>query len=215
MEKVNLGQIYIAIDGLPCTGKTFLAKKISEKLGSRLFLDDYRKNHFLNDFYKEPEKYDLSMQLNFLLNRYNQQLEIPSGDLFQQNLVSNYLFNKDQIYASYNLPDREYILYKQILNLLHVNIAKPDLVIYLHSDNSHFLYEKISKKNRPFEKYLTEEYIDNLNRQYNYFFERYQDSPLLIINVENFDLESDETAFTTIFKEIEAGNKGKTYLNYT
>jgi len=209
--KFNLEQIYIAVEGVPGSGKNILAKKIAKWLNAKFIEDVYYSNSFLKDFYRNPETQALPLQLYYLTKRFQQQTELPYGDLFQQNLVANYIFNKDQIYASYNLDDRNLSLYNQILKVMNPKIKLPDLVIYLHSPGSDLLYKNIKKRNRAVEKDINEEYIEGLNKGYHYFFERFRDCPLLIVNIEGLDLNNNEH-INTIFKEIEEGVDESKYL---
>lgn len=208
----NLKQIHIAVEGLPGSGKSQLSKLLAEKLDARLVLDDYLANPFLQDFYKDPDKFDLPLQLFFMVHRYNQQLDLVPGDLFNQNLVTNYIFDKDQIYANYNLEDRKYTLYNQFQKALNSQLPKPDLVIYLHSPDYRLIYNNIKDKNRVFEKTITEKYIEELNKSYNFFFERYHETPLLIVDITNLDLITDDEHFNEIFNQIKSGIDGSHYL---
>ena len=208
----NLNSIHIAVEGLPGSGKSELSHRLAARLDARLVTDDYLVNPFLMDFYKDPTKFDLPVQLFFLVQRYNQQLDLIPGDLFNQNIVSNYIFQKDQIYANYNLDDRKLALYNQILKSLGRNLPRPDVVIYLHTQDNKLLYENIRDKKRIFEKNLPEEYIVGLNEHYNHFFERYNETPLLIVNANNLDLSPDGEHFAEIFSQLKEGFEGSRYL---
>ncbi len=211
----NINQAYIAIEGLPGTGKNQLAKLLAKKLNAKLILDDYATNPYLSDFYKDPEKFDLPLQLYFLVTRYKQQVNAPQGDLFQQSIISNYIFNKDQIYSRFILDDDKYELYNLILSEMNRNILIPDLVIFLHSSNHNDMFNRVKSKKRVFEKYVTEEYIESLNQSYNYFFERYNESSLLILNIDNLNLNSSNNLhFEEIFNELENGFSGSKYMNF-
>ena len=209
--KFNLKQIYIAVEGVTGCGKHLLATKLAKKIDANLIKDNCYANPFLKDFYRDPESHALPLQLFYLVSRYNQQTSMPSGDLFHHNMVSNYIFNKDQIYASFNLDDKNLTLYNQILKTMSSNIQTPDLVIYLHAPDSNTLLKKIRNRNRALEKDMNEKYIEGLNKGYHYFFDRYNDSPLLIINIENLDLENEEH-FNEIFSTIEEGFEDSKYL---
>ena len=211
----NLNQVYIAIEGLPGTGKNKLAKLLSERLNAKLILDDYSSNPYLSEFYKDPEKFDFPLQLNFLVTRYKQQIDAPQGDLFQQNIISNYIFDKDKIYSNFILDDDKYELYNQILSVMNKNILIPDLVIFLHSSNNLEMYDRVKNKKRVFEKYITEEYIESLNQAYNYFFERYNESSLLILNIDKLDLNDENNFhFNEIYNELQIGFSGSKYMNF-
>jgi len=209
--KFNLNQIYIAVEGVTGSGKNLLAQKLSEKLNSKLIKDEYYTNHFLADFYKNPEKFALPLQLFFLTTRYQQQVEMPFGDLFNQNIVSNYIFNKDQIYASYNLDDKNFALYNQILKVMNPNIHTPDLVIYLHAPDPGMLFDNIRKRKRALEKDINEAYIEGLNKGYIYFFDHFRECPLLIVNIDGLDLNNKDH-IKQILKEIESGIDDSKYL---
>ncbi len=209
--KFNLNQIYIAVEGAMGSGKNALAQKLSEKLKAKLIRDNYYGNPFLSDFYKNPEKFALPLQLFFLTVRYQQQIEIPYGDLFSSNIVANYIFNKDQIYASYNLDDQNLALYNQVLKVMNLNIRTPDVVIYLHAHDPAVLYERVKSKKRIYEKDINAEYIEGLNKGYMYFFDHFRECPLLIVNIDGLDPENEEH-IEVILKEIENGIDDSKYL---
>jgi deoxyadenosine/deoxycytidine kinase len=209
--KFNMNQIYIAVEGVMGSGKTLLAKKISERLKAKLERDNYFSNPFLSDFYQNPDRFALPLQLFFLTMRYQQQIEIPFGDLFCQNIVSNYIFNKDQIYASYNLDDKNLALYNQILKVMNPNIHTPDVVVYLHAPDSTLLFENIKKRKRVFEKEINEAYVEGLNKAYMYFFDHFRECPLLIVNIEGLD-PGNKDHVSQILREIESGIDDSKYL---
>ncbi len=209
--KFNLNQIYIAVEGVMGSGKSTVAKKIAERIGAKTVLDNYFDNPFLSDFYSNPDKFALPLQLYFLTMRYRQQVEIAPGDLFNQNIVSNYIFNKDQIYASYNLDDKNLALYNQILKVMNLNIHSPDVIVYLHAPDHKCLYERIKKRKRVYEKEINEFYLEGLNKAYIYFFDHFRECPLLIVNIEGLDSENGEH-IDQILKEIENGIEDSKYL---
>jgi deoxyguanosine kinase len=209
--KFNMNQIYIAVEGVTGSGKSLLAQKISEKIGAKFIRDDYGANPYLSGFYQNPDKFALPLQLFFLTMRYQQQVEMPFGDLFNSNIVTNYIFNKDQIYASYNLDDKYLTLYNQILKVMNPNINNPDVVIYLHAPESTILFDNIKKRKRVFEKEVNPAYIDGLNKAYIYFFDHFRECPLLIVNIDGLDLNSD-AHIKLILKEIENGIDDSKYL---
>jgi len=114
-------------------GKTTLAQMLGETLGARVVLEQFEENPFLKDFYRDPDRYAFQTQIFFLLTRYKQQRNLFQGDLFQQMLVSDYIFEKDKIFAYLNLQDEELKLYETLIASIEHNIAAPDLVVYLQS----------------------------------------------------------------------------------
>ena len=99
-------------------GKTSLAKLLAERLHARLILEEPEANPFLEDFYKDPRRYAFQTQMFFLVNRYQELKEKTQPDLFHEGIVSDYLFQKDRIFANLNLSDRELHLYDKVSTLL-------------------------------------------------------------------------------------------------
>jgi len=200
---------YIAIEGVIGVGKTSLARILAQRLNARLILEKFEDNPFLSDFYNDRDRYAFQTQIFFLLSRYRQQMELFQTELFHKNLVTDYMFIKDKLFAYLNLNEKELMLYDQMLNLLLRQIPKPDLVIYLQADTER-LMKNIAKRGRDFEKNIDEEYIEALNQMYNQFFFRYNETPLLIINTTDIDFVHNEDDLAEILKTIQkppAGTK--------
>ena len=203
---------YIAIEGVIGVGKTSLTKKLSDHFGGRILLEQHEENPFLKDFCNNPRQFAFPVQLFFLLSRYRQQQEIPQRELFQDLLVTDYMFAKDRIFASLNLEDRELILYDKVALMLERDILKPDLAIYLQS-NTERLMSNIRKRNRNYEKTITSEYIRSLNEGYNRFFLNYSDSPLLIVNSTEIDFVNKEEDFEDLIHQIARPISGTQYYS--
>ncbi len=203
---------YIAIEGPIGVGKTSLANLMSKELGARLVLEEFQENPFLPDFYKDPERYAFQTQLFFLLQRYRQQQELRQVDMFQNLLVTDYMFVKDRLFASLNLNEKEMQLYDTVANLLERNIIKPDMVIYLQADTD-TLMKNIAQRAREMETDITYEYIDALSQVYTEYFFRYQDTPLVIINTNNIDFVHNEDDLKEVIKYIRQPVSGTKFFN--
>src|SRR5688500_17954981 len=123
---------YIAIEGPIGVGKTSLAQRLATRLDATTVLEE-RENPFLADFYSGRPGAALQTQLFYLLNRHRQQLALRQGDLFAQSIVSDYLFDRDKIFAYLNLDDNELFIYQRLYDLLAKDVAGPDLAIYLQA----------------------------------------------------------------------------------
>ena len=203
---------YIAIEGPIGVGKTSLAKLMSIRLGARLVLEEFEENPFLPDFYIDPERYGFQTQLFFLLQRYRQQQELRQVDMFQNLLVTDYMFVKDRLFASLNLNEKEMHLYDTVANLLERNVIKPDLVIYLQA-NTNTLMKNISSRGRDMEKDIAFDYIDALNQVYTEYFFRYQDTPLVIINTSNIDFVNNSKDLDEVINYIRQPISGTKFFN--
>ncbi len=203
---------YIAIEGVIGAGKTSLAKMLSEKLNALLVLEQPDENPFLRDFYKDRKRFAFQTQLYFLLSRFKQQEDFPQPDLFHHRIVADYLFQKDKIFASINLDDREFRLYEKIVNILEPRILKPDIVIYLQSSINK-LMRNIKIRNRSYEKDISETYVADLNEAYNRFFFSYKATPLLVVNNDKLDFVKNEEHFIKLYNSIIEPFQGTKYYN--
>jgi deoxyguanosine kinase len=197
---------HIAIEGVIGAGKTSLANKISNLLNAKMVLEKFEENPFLQKFYEDPIHYAFQTQIFFLLSRYKQQQELFQADLFHRFLVTDYIFEKDKIFAYLNLADDELKLYESLIGSMEHNIPIPDLVVYIQSSVDR-LMTNIKKRSREIEKNISVEYIRDLNEAYNYFFFRYKAAPLLIVNATTIDFVNDEQDFEELITEIFRQNK--------
>ena len=201
---------YIAIEGVIGVGKTSLATVLAERLAARLVLEEAETNPFLEDFYKDRKRLAFQVQVYFLLSRYQQQRELLQRDMFFRKTVSDYIFQKDRIFANINLDEREFRLYDRIASILEQDIAKPDIVIYLQA-STEVLMKRIQKRARACEKEMELDYIRTLNEAYNYFFFHYTDAPVLIVNTSEIDFVSNPQYIDDFLNRIEEHNSGALY----
>jgi len=192
---------YIAFEGVIGAGKTSLARLLHERLGGQLVVEKFEDNPFLTRFYQNPQRYAFQTQLFFLLTRYKQLQGLAQQELFSEFLITDYIFEKDKIFAHLNLQDDELRLYDMLAANMEKNLAKPDLVVYLQSSVDR-LMQNIRARGRDFERTMTRKYIADLNDAYNYFFFRYKASPLLIVNTTEIDFVKHEDHLDELIREI-------------
>ncbi len=198
---------YIAIEGVIGAGKTSLAKKISDKLNAELILEQFEANPFLEKFYSDRKRYAFQTQMFFLINRFKQQEELNQENLFTEYIVSDYVFDKDRIFAYLNLNGEELKLYESIFPLLSRSLRKPDLVVFLQSSVDRLMFN-IKKRSRKIERNLTRSYIEELSDAYTHFFFRYSNTPLLIVNSTEIDFVNKDQDFNELFKQIFRKDRG-------
>jgi deoxyguanosine kinase len=197
---------YIAIEGVIGAGKTTLAHMLGETLQANVVLEQFEENPFLKDFYRDPDRYAFQTQIFFLLTRYKQQQKLFQADLFHKFLVTDYIFEKDKIFAYLNLEDEELKLYETLIAAIERSVTTPDIVVYLQS-NVPRLMGNIRKRARSYEAEMSETYIKDLNEAYNYFFFRYKATPLLIVNAVELDFVSDRAQYEDLVREIFRPNR--------
>lgn len=198
---------YIAIEGVIGAGKTSLAKKLSEKLSANLILEEFQENPFLEKFYEDRRRFAFQTQMFFLINRYKQLQLLNQQDLFNKFIVSDYIFDKDRIFAYLNLSGEELKLYDAIFPLLEREIPKPDLVIFLQSSIDRLMLN-IKHRARSIEKNLTRAYLIELSEAYNNFFFKYNDTPLLIVNTTEIDFINRQEDFDELYTQIFREDRG-------
>jgi len=198
---------YIAIEGVIGAGKTSLAQKLSDKLGANLILEQFEDNPFLEKFYDDRKRYAFQTQMFFLINRYKQQQQLNQQELFSKYIVSDYIFEKDRIFAYLNLSGEEIKLYESLFPLLERDIPKPDLVIFLQSSIDR-LVANIKNRGRKIEKNLTRGYLTELSEAYNNFFFKYNNTPLLIVNTTDIDFVNREEDFNELYMQIFREDRG-------
>ncbi len=210
MSQENYNLNYIAMEGVIGVGKTTFAKMLAERLGAELLNEEVFENPFLVDFYKNRKRYAFSCQLFFLISRFQQQQQLMVRDLFAQKIVADYLFAKDSIFASINLSERELTLYEKIAPALSRDIPRPDLVIYLQASTPTLL-NRIKKRSYNFEKPIDYDYLEVLNKAYDYYFFNYTDSPLLVVKTDEIDFVNNPEHFDDLIEQINKPISGKKY----
>jgi deoxyadenosine/deoxycytidine kinase len=198
---------YVAIEGVIGVGKTTLATGLSERLGAQLQLEEVESNPFLASFYEDMTGYAFQTQIFFLLSRYRQQMALSQASLFEQRVVSDYMFAKDRIFAYINLNDDELALYERLVKILEKDLPKPDIVVYLQASTG-VLIDRIKKRGRDFERNMSEDYIETLNRAYNHFFFHYDETPVIMVNTDSLDLVRSEVDMDDLVRVIDTHEKG-------
>jgi len=201
---------YIAVEGPIGVGKTSVTERLAERLDATRVLEDWSQNPFLKSFYDAKAGAAFQVELFFLLSRYRQQQELVQRNLFKQFTISDYVFEKSKIFAYLNLEDSELLIHEKLYNLLAETAPKPDLVVYLQASTD-VLMKRIRARGRPEEVRLSEEYLAEVNRAYNYYFFHYAATPLLVVNSSDVDFVTSTTDLDDLIKQIRSMGKGTQY----
>jgi deoxyadenosine/deoxycytidine kinase len=207
---------YVAIEGPIGVGKTSLARLLSEYLNGDILLDlendSGEDNPFLEGFYREKDKYVFQTEIFFLLNRYRQQKKLYQHNLFSRVTITDYIFDRNKIFAYINLKGDEIRLYEDIYSVLKHKVISPDLLIYLQADMD-TLKKRIKIRGRNFEKDIIDEYLDEVNKAFNNYFFHYNQSPLLIVNTNEIDFVEKKGDLEDLIKKILSHKKGTEYYS--
>jgi deoxyguanosine kinase len=183
--------MYIAIEGVIGVGKTTLARLLQPLYKAELLLEVFEENPFLSDFYSDRERYAFQTQIFFLLSRYHQQRNATTTTLgHNNNLISDYTFDKDALFACINLKGDELEMYHRVHQALAEKIPRPDLTVYLKADTE-ILMQRIASRDRPYERKMERAYISQLNQAYDDFFSTQgTESRVLIIDTNDLNIVS-------------------------
>ncbi len=203
---------HIAVEGPIGAGKTPLAERLGTRLDATIVLEE-TDNPFLSDFYCDRPGAALQAQLFYLLNRHRQQTTLRQADLFNHTTISDYLFDKDKIFAYLNLDDNELFIYQRLYDLLARDVPAPDLVIYLQSPTEVLLRRLRGRRADPehsgFEP--DPDYLKELNEAYHHFFFHYDATPLLVVETSDFDSVVSDEALDDLIKQIGQMTAGTRY----
>jgi deoxyguanosine kinase len=181
--------MYVAIEGVIGVGKTTLARLLQSRFDADLLLEIFEENPFLSDFYADRARYAFQTQIFFLLSRYRQQNNtVPQLLSSGKNLMADYTFAKDALFAGINLKGDELDMYHKVHEALGEKIPKPDLIVYLQA-STEVLMQRIALRDRSYERQMEKSYIDELNLAYETFFAKpYDDTPVLKINTDSLNI---------------------------
>lgn len=194
---------YIVIEGPIGAGKTSLAHALAQACGASLVLEDPDANPFLPRFYEDAERHALSAQLFFLFQRVNQLRDLNQSDLFRGLTISDFMLDKDPLFAALTLKDEELKLYHQIYNHLQPQVPPPDLVIYLQASPA-TLVERVRRRGSVYESNISDDYLNRLADAYARFFHLYTAAPLLIVNSDHLNFVDSWAALDLLLTRIGA-----------
>ena len=203
---------YVAVEGPIGAGKTTLATRLAETFNYQLLLEPASDNPFLDRFYREGRRHALPTQLFFLLHRADQVAKLAGPDLVGPTVISDFLIEKDRLFAELTLDQNELALYEQIYNNLMLDPPAPDLVIYLQAPIS-VLLDRIRERGIASEQHIDGEYLSTLSDAYTDFFHFYDQAPLLIVNAEEADFSHNDNHFDALLEQVVQMNGIRQYFN--
>lgn len=203
MSNYNISKYsYITIEGNIGAGKTSLATKIADDFNAKLILERFKDNPFLPKFYEDAARYAFPLEMSFLADRYQQLVDdITQYDLFKESVIADYDVNKSLIFASITLPEEEYTLYKKLFHVMHKEVPKPDVYVYLYQ-NTERLLENIKKRGRKYEQSIKASYLQKLNESYLEFIKNQHSENIKIIDISEMDFVKNRADYLNVLKQI-------------
>lgn len=203
---------YIVVEGPIGAGKTTLSQKLAEAFNAQTLLEQPQENPFLERFYRDSKRYALQTQMFFLFQRMNQLRDLKQADMFSTSIVSDFLLDKDPIFAHLTLGDDELNLYRQLYEHLKPQAPVPDLVLYLQAQPE-TLVERVKKRGIPMESAISEMYLYRLCESYTRFFYHYDAAPVLIVNTENLNPVHSDDDFNLLLTRIQTMRGKREFFN--
>ncbi len=203
---------YIVVEGPIGVGKTSLAQRLAQSFESDLMLEGADENPFLERFYQDPRRGALPAQLFFLFQRVRQMENIRQADMFRPVRVSDFLIEKDRLFAELTLDAEELKLYEQVYNHVTIDAPVPDLVIYLQAPVD-VLLKRIARRGIKYERNIDAAYLSRLSEAYARMFLHYDAAPLLIVNAAHINLVDSDADYEALLEQIHSTRKGMQYFN--
>ena len=203
---------HIVVEGPIGVGKTSLARRLVETFNGEPLLEGADSNPFLERFYQDPRRAALPTQMYFLLQRARQIQALRQTDLFKSTFVSDFLLEKDRLFARLNLADDEFQLYEMMYASLAMNAPVPDLVIYLQAPVE-VLLARVRKRGATYERPMEMSYLKRISDAYADFFYRYDAAPLLIVNAADIDLVANDRDYQQLVEHVRTIRVGRHYFN--
>jgi len=168
-------------------------------------------NPFLRGFYEGERGAAFQAQFAFLICRFEQLRALDLGAQSQKTVITDFIFEKDKLFACLNLTDHELDTYNRYYNLFRGQLPTPDLVIYLQA-TPEILQKRLKKKNAPGEKAINEDYLEEVVKAYEHFFFHYTSSDLLIVNTSEIDFVERNEDLQELLRKVSAPIKGTQYF---
>lgn len=192
---------FVVIEGPIGVGKTSLCRRLADANNAELVLEPHDDNPFLEPFYKDPARYALPVQMSFLLSRFQQQDRIRQLNLFKPWIVSDYVFDKDRLFAEKTLNEHDLDIYDRVATALGARVATPDLVVYLDAPTK-VLLQRIRQRGIKGEDRIEAPYLDDLRKRYDRLWAGWTSCPLLRIDNRSLNTESDPEALEHVLRRI-------------
>lgn len=193
---------FVVVEGNIGAGKTTLATRLAEHFNHRLILEEFSDNPFLPLFYREPERYAFPVELFFMAERHKQlQGELSSSELFTGGTVADYLFIKTLLFARNSLTEQEFRLFNRIYRVMDSGFRRPDLIVYLHRPVA-ALQANIARRGRDFEANISDAYLQSVQSTYLNYFRTLDDTPVLILDLDDLDFTTDDALYRRMLTEI-------------
>ncbi len=205
---------YIVVEGPIGAGKTTLARRLADRLNAEMLMENPAANAFLGRFYQNMERWGLPTQIAFLFQRSEQLARFAQSHDPHKRVVSDFLIDKDPLFAELTLAEDELQLYRQLYERLKPTVRKPDLVIYLQAQPD-ILIDRVRKRGVESERKISESYLQRVAERYATFFHHYDAAPLFIVNAESLNPVDKDEDFELLYSRLLAMRSYREFFGYS
>ncbi len=210
MAKLFESPRYIAVEGPIRVGKSTLTQILAERMNAQR-ISEPEDNPFLKAFYEGEPGAAFQAQLAFLIRRFESLRALDLAARSQKIVITDFIFEKDKLFACLNLNDAELETYNRYFNFFREQLPTPDLVIYLQA-TPEVLKKRLRKKNSPAESGVSDDYIEEVSKAYEHFFFHYTQSDLLIVNTSEIDFVDRNQDLQELLKKVSEPIRGTQYF---
>ena len=193
---------FITIEGCIGAGKTSLVEKLCAGTVAQAVLEQFENNPFLPGFYNDPARHAFPVELFFMAERYRHLRDIVNRDLFRQQVISDFMFQKSLLFALYNLGSDEAVLYRTLFDIINPNLPKPDLTVFLHTPTE-LLLQRIKIRGRDYEQGIKAEYLEGLQQAYMRYFMESEHQRIVVLEAAEADLLYNEKHYKAFLRLLD------------
>jgi deoxyadenosine/deoxycytidine kinase len=199
-------RLFIAVAGNIGSGKSTLTRLLSSHFNWEPYFESVDDNPYLSDFYADMKRWSFHLQVYFLSKRFMNQKQILESE---RSIIQDRTIYEDaeifarNLYEIGQMDERDYRNYRELFKVMTNYLKAPDLLIYLRASVDTLL-RQIAMRGRDFEKGITREYLEQLNRHYEDWIARYNLGPLLCIKSDAIDFVKNGDHFLRIVESVES-----------
>ena len=198
--------MHVAIAGNIGSGKTTLTTLLAKHYRYSPHFEQVDDNPYLNDFYKDMQRWSFNLQVFFLRSRFAQLSELQESGkkvIQDRTIYEDAHIFAPNLHAMGLMSSRDFKNYQDLFELMEKFISPPDLMVYLRASVPK-LVENIQKRGRDYEEAIRLDYLNRLNERYEAWISTYSQGKLLIIDVDTNRFHENKLDLGAVIEGVDA-----------